>query len=140
MNKTIIGLSLALLGAGSFVTTASAQRYDARIDVPAVVNADRDYDRDRGFRGGGDWERRVREDLARLNGEIAQMRREIGDSRNGRIRDRFHAIRERADRLNATFAQHRMRGDEVRRRIGDIRGQLDALRREMREHRHWRDR
>ncbi|MFL6540827.1 MAG: hypothetical protein ACJ8HU_08695 [Chthoniobacterales bacterium] len=124
MKTLSLGISLGLLTCAATAPLASAQRYDRRVDVPEIVNADRDYRSERG----GDWERRVREDLNQLNADVARTRSEIGDSRNGWMRDRFHSIRERTDRLNAAWSQRRISGWEARRRIDDIRGQLSDLR------------
>lgn len=127
MKTLSLGISLGLLTCAAIAPIASAQHYDRRVDVPEIVNADRDY---RGERG-GDWERRVREDLNQMNAEIGRTRAEIGYSRNEWVRGRFHDIRERADRLNAAWSQRRINGWEARRRINDIRVQLSDLRRDM---------
>src|SRR4051812_12466749 len=132
MKTLSLGISLGLLTCAAIAPIATAQNYDRRVDVPAIVNADRDYRSDRGH----DWDRRVRDDLNQLNADIARTRYEIGDSRNPWVRDRFHSIRERADRLNAAWSQRRMNGWEARRRMDDIRAQLSDLRRDM--HRHGR--
>jgi hypothetical protein len=132
MKTLSLGISLGLLTCAVVAPGVSAQNYDRRNEVPPIVNADRDYRSDRGH----DWDRRVRDDLNQLNADIARTRNEIGNSRNSWVRDRFHNIRERADRLNAAWSQRRMNGWEARRRIDDIRAQLSDLRRDM--HRHGR--
>jgi hypothetical protein len=127
MKKLTIALSLALLASAGFATNVTAQRYDPRIDVARSANPD--YDR--GFRG-GDWEGRTRRDLDRLNYEVRQVRLEIGNTRDGRIRERFHRVRRAADRLNYAFERRMVRGWEVRREADEIRAELNWIRRELR--------
>jgi len=127
MKKLTLALSLALLASAGVAHNANAQRYDARIDVPAVINVERG---DRGFRGDG--EGRTRRDLDRLNYEVRQVRMEIGNLRDGRIRARFHRVRSAADRLNYAFDRRIMRGWEIRRRADEIRSELDSIRGELR--------
>jgi len=128
MKKHTFAISLALVAAAMLAPKVSAQDYQRR-DVAEIANAGRDYDRDRG----GDWDRRVRDDLARLDGQLSELRRDIGGMRDPSVRERFHRLRERADRLNAAFDQHRIRGWEAQRRADEIRHESDALRREVRE-------
>ncbi len=134
MKKLTLALSLALLASAGLSTTATAQRYDARIEVPGVVNVDREYGRGgRGDWGGrGEWGGRTRRDLDRLNYEVRQVRMEIGNLRDGRIRERFYRVRRATDRLNYAFEERAMPGWEIRRRADDIRDQLDWIRRELR--------
>ena len=130
MKKLTFALSLALLASAGFATNADAQRYDPRIDVRATVNPGREFDRD--IRGGGDWEGRTRRDLDRLNYEVRQVRVEIGNSRNGRIRERFSRVRRATDRLNYAFERRIMRGWEIRQRADAIRAELNDIRRDLR--------
>jgi len=129
MKTLPIACSFALLAAVSLATNTSAQRYDARIDVPRIVNPERYNERD--LRG-GDWGRRARSEIDRLNGEVAQVRREIGNNRNPRILERFRRVRIATERLNYAFQRRAIRGWEVRRRADEIRGELDRVRRELR--------
>ena len=126
MKKLTLALSLVLLASAGVATNANAQRYDTRIDVARSVNPGRD------FRGGGDWEGRTRRDLDRLNYEVRQVRAEIGNLRDGRIRERFHRVRRATDRLNYAFERRAIRGWEARARAEEIRGELDSIRRELR--------
>jgi hypothetical protein len=132
MKKLTLALSLALLASAGLTTDAMAQRYDTRIEIPGVVNIERDYGR--GGRGGrgGDWAGRTARDLERLNYEVRQVRMEIGDLRDGRIRDRFRRVRRAADQLNYAFEERAMPGWEIRRRAEDIRAELNWIRRELR--------
>lgn len=129
MKKLILALSLAVLASASVATNVTAQRYDPRIDIRATVNPGREFDRD--FRG-GDWEGRTRRELDRLNYEVRQVRAEIGNLRDGRIRERFHRVRRSADRLNYAFERRIMRGWEIRQRADEIRAELNWIRRELR--------
>ncbi len=131
MKKLTFALSLAALVNAGLAAHVSAQHYDTRVDVPAIVNADRYYDRE--LRGDDDWQRHLRSELERLNSEVAQVRREIGGSRDGHIRERFHGIVRSTERLNAGYEQRRIRGSEVRRRVEEIRSELDGVRRELRD-------
>lgn len=128
MKKLTLALSLALLASASLATKASAQRYDTRIDVPGVIRVERGDDR----RFRGDWEGRTRRDLDRLNYEVRQVRLEIGNLRDWRIRERFHRVRREADRLNYAFERRVMPGWEIRRRADEIRLDLNWIRRELR--------
>jgi hypothetical protein len=130
MKKLTLALSLALL-AGFGATTATAQRYDARVDIPRIANPDREVDV-RDERGRGDWGRRSRYELERLNAEVVQVRREIGNLRDGRIRERFSRVRRATDRLNYAFENRMIRGWEVNRRADEIRSELNVIRRELR--------
>ena len=127
MKKLTLALSLALLASAGFATNVTAQRYDPRIDVARAV----DPDYDRGFRR-GDWEGRTRRDLDRLNYEVRQVRIEIGNLRDGRIRERFHRVRRATDRLNYAFERRAIRGWEARQRADEIRAELNWIRRELR--------
>ncbi|MDQ6859884.1 MAG: hypothetical protein M3032_01825 [Verrucomicrobiota bacterium] len=107
---------------------AHAQRGDARDfarDVARLVDPTRDYDH--GYRGDG--ENRGRIELDRLNGDIARLRRELGNTPDGRIRSRYRELRQQAERLNFDFNRGRIRSWEVRRRADEIRSQLYDLRR-----------
>lgn len=126
MKKLTLALSIALLASAACATNASAQRYDARIDVARTVDPERE------FRRGGDWGRRTRAELDRLEYEVRQVRAEIGNLRDGRIRERFHRVRRATDRLNYAFDRGMARGWEVRRRADEIRAELWAIRRELR--------
>ncbi len=128
MKKLTLALSLALLALAAVAPNASGQRYDARIDVPAVVRIEPGYGR--GPRG--DWEGRTRRDLDRLNYELRQVRMEIRDLRDWRIRERFQRVRRRVDRLNYAFESREMPGWEIRRRADEVRYDLDLIRRELR--------
>lgn len=130
MKKLTLALSLAALACAGLTTDAAAQRYDTRIDVPAVITVERGDRGDRGFRG--DSEGRTRRDLDRLNYEVRQVRAEIGGLRDGRIRARFHRVRSAADRLNYAFDRRILRGWEIRRRADEIRAELDDIRRDLR--------
>jgi hypothetical protein len=129
MKRFTFAIYLALAAAALLAPKVSAQNYQRR-DVPAIVNAGRDYDHH-----GGAWER-ARDDLARLDGQLNELRREIGGTRNSYIRDRFHSLRSRADRLSADFARHRIRAWEAQNRAEEIRRDAYALRRDLRARYH----
>lgn len=144
MKKLLLSLTLlALSFAGA--NNLSAQGYDPRVDISR--NA---ADQDRAYRGRGDDEivdpddRRDGRDLRdgrdgrasgeidRLMREVYQLRREIGDSRDRRIRARFHNVIESSERLRSSYQRGRIRGWEVRRRGDEIRSEMFRIRQEMR--------
>lgn len=133
MNKTSISLSLVtLLAAG--IGTASAQRATISVPVPGVT-VERDYRdgrdyRDRDYRD--DRPDRSRYEIERLNGEVRQVRLEIGNSGDRRIRYMFSRVVRATDRLTYEARRGDMRGWEVRRRAEEIRSDLYRVQRELR--------
>ena len=139
MKTLSIAISVASFAFAAVSSNAFAQRtYDPRIDVPGIVNPDRDYDR-----GGrhGDWQLRLRADIDQLNADVQRTRARIGDSRDREVRARFHDITRATDRLNGAYRRGYIRGPEARNRIDAIRADLERLNRALEgryERRGWR--
>ncbi len=141
MKKCSLSFTLLALLFAAGANHLSAQGYDPRVDISR--NA---AEQDRGYRGGGDEDRgdrdgrdyrgdrdgRANGEIDRLMREVYQVRAEIGNSRNQRIRARFHSALESAVSLRSAYQRKRIRGWEVRRRADDIRAELSQIRQELR--------
>jgi hypothetical protein len=135
MKKQILSFSFAVFGLTAMQGNASAQDHDRRVDAArAAVDEGRAYRPDQDHWNRGDGERRAAYELDRLNREVRAVRLEIGDSRRAgqRIRDRFHRVKRATDNLNYQFRSGNLRHWEVRRRTDEIRGDLQRIRRELR--------
>ena len=145
MKKLILPLTLTLLGFAGIASTASAQRYDDRVDGRYEDRVDGRYEgprisvdlggRDRGDRG--DWGNRggrTAADLARLNREVRIVREEIRDAGGGgrRVRAQYSEVLRATERLNAAYRRGIARGWEIRRGADDVRERLSLIRRELR--------
>ena len=135
MKKLILPLSLFLLGFTGFATTASAQRYEARVEGPRIDGPRLDGPRLDGPRivlqEGRDG--RLANDLNRLNRQLRIVRGDLrGYGAGRRIRSEFFQIERAADRLNSQFRQGIGRRGEIRRQTDQLRYSLDRLQQELR--------
>lgn len=128
MKKIALFLTVAAAGLTMFAADASAQRIV--VETPGARL---------GMRG----DRRVGYELERLNREVRQLRFEIrayrGEGR--RIRWRFERVQRAADRLVYDYDRRLSSPWQLRRRIQQLQGEIDEIRRDMRfrgDRRGWR--
>ena len=121
MKKLGLILTVAAAGLSIFTSEASAQRIV--VETPGAVL---------GIPNRGD--RRVGYDLDRLNREIRQARFEVrafrGEGR--RIRFRLERVERAASRLNYEYDRRISSPWQIRRRIEQLRAELDDIRRDLR--------
>ena len=121
MKKLSLALTIAAAGISMFAADASAQRLI--VERPGARFAA--YNR-------GD--RRVGYELQQLNREVRQVRFEIrafrGEGR--RIRYRFDRAERAAHRLNYEYNRRLRSPWEIRRRVHQVRDELQDIRRDMR--------
>ena len=122
MKKLGLILTVAAAGLSMFATEASAQRIVVETPGGRVVA---------GGRGG---DRRVGYELDQLNREIRQARSEVrafrGEGR--RIRFRLERVERAAGRLNYEYERRISSSGQIRRRIQQLRAELDDIRRDLR--------
>lgn len=130
MKKLALFLTVAAAGLTMFAAHASAQRLV--VDTPGARVA-----------LGGRGDRRVGYELQQMNREVRQVGFEIrafrGEGR--RIRYRFDRASRAADRVNYEYNRRLRSPWEIRRRIDQVRAELNDIRRDMRfrgDRRGWR--
>ena len=121
MNKLTLILTVAAAGLSMLAADASAQRIV--VETPGARF---------GVRHPGD--RRVAYDLERLNREIRQARFEVrafrGEGR--RIRFRLERVERAAGRLNYEYDRRLSSPWQIRRRVDQLRAELEDIRRDLR--------
>jgi len=120
MKKLALLLTVTAAGLSMFAADASAQRIV--VETPASRLAVRDRDG------------RVGYELERLNREIRQARYEVrtfrGEGR--RIRFRLERVERAASRLNYEHQRRLSSSSQLRRRIDQVRAELNDIRRDLR--------
>lgn len=122
MKKLALFLAVAAAGLTLFGSDAFAQRIIVETPGPRL-----------GF-GDGRGDRRVGYELDRMNREVRQVRYEIRSFRGEgrRIRWRFERVQRAADRLNYEYDRRLSSPWQIRRRIEQVRAELDDIRRDLR--------
>ena len=119
-----LGLSLTIIAAGLSMVAADATAQRIVVETPGG----------RVIAGGRGGDRRVGYEIDRLNRDIQQVRAEIrvygGEGR--RIRYRFDRVLRGADRVNYEYSRRLVPPFEIRRRVEQLRGELYAIREDLR--------
>lgn len=133
MKGLTLLLSLALF---AFALNAAAQNNVPRVDAArAAIDNSREYRGDQEFRNDREMQKaniRVGYEIDKLNSEVRQLRVEIGNSRNGKIRARYDRLNRETDRLTAAYKQNRIRLSEAWKQAQDLRAEVVRIRQMLR--------
>ena len=121
MKKLALILAMAAAGLAMVPGDASAQRIVVETPGPRL-----------GLGHPGD--RRIGNDLERLNREVRQLRHELRSFRGGRrMWFRYERVQRSAERLNYEYDRRVSSPWQIRRRIEQVRAEIYAIREELRD-------